>query len=74
PSPPLRSIKAVVVRSGEANKGTWITETRNVLEDHKRLFGDDAEKVIGVRIQINSQYTKSQAESYWRSVTFKAAP
>ena len=74
PSPPLRSIKAVVVRSGEANKGKWITETRNVLEDYKRLFGDDAEKVVGVRIQINSQYTKSQAESYWRSVIFKAAP
>jgi len=74
PSPPLRSVKAVVVRSGEANKGTWITETRNVREDYKRLFGDDAEKVVGVRIQINSQYTKSQAESFWRSVTFKAAP
>jgi hypothetical protein len=74
PSPPLRSIKAVVVRSGEASKGTWITETRNVREDYKQLFGDDVEKVVGVRIQINSQYTKSQAESLWKSVTFKAAP
>jgi hypothetical protein len=74
PSPPLRSVKAVVVRSGEASKGTWITETRNVREDYKRLFGEEAEKVVGVRIQINSQHTKSQAESYWRSVTFKAAP
>jgi hypothetical protein len=74
PSPPLRSVKAVVIRSGEANKGAWITETRNVLEDYKQVFGDNAEKVVGVRIQINSQHTKSQAESYWGSVTFKAAP
>jgi Fe-S cluster assembly scaffold protein SufB len=74
PSPALRSVKAVVVRSGETNKGAWITETRNVREDYKRLFGEEAEKVVGVRIQINSQHTKSQAESFWRSVTFKAAP
>jgi hypothetical protein len=74
PSPPLRSVKAVVVRSGETDKGAWITETRNVLEDYRQLFGGEAEKVVGVRIQINSQHTKSQAESLWGSVTFKAAP
>ena len=74
PSPALRSVKAVVVRSGETNKGAWITETRNVREDYKRLFGEEAEKVVGVRIQINSQHTKSQAESFWRSVTFRAQP
>jgi len=74
PSPALRSVKAVVVRSGETNKGAWITETRNVVEDYKRLFGEEAEKVVGVRIQINSQYTKSSAESYWRLVTFQAHP
>ena len=77
PSPPLYpflTINAVVVRSGEADKGKWITETRNVVEDYKKLFGSEPEKVVGIRIQINSQYTKSQAEAYWRSVKFKAHP
>lgn len=74
PSPPLRSLKAIVVESGEADRGKWITETRNVVEDYKKLFGDEPDKIIGVRIQINSQHTKSQAESYWRSVILKARP
>ncbi len=64
----------MVVRSGEEEKGEWITETRNVLEDYKKLFGSEPQKVKGIRIQINSQHTKSQAEAYWRSVRFKARP
>jgi hypothetical protein len=71
--PSLR-IKAVVVRSGKREKGKWITETRNVVEDYKNLFGGDADKVTGIRFQINSQHTKSSAESYWRLVTFQAHP
>lgn len=77
PSPvlyPFLDINAVVVRSGEAEKGAWITETRNVVEDYKKLFGSEPTRVKGIRIQINSQHTKSQAEAYWRSVRFKAHP
>jgi hypothetical protein len=71
--PSLR-IKAVVVRSGKRERGKWITETRNVVEDYKNLFGGDPDKVTGIRFQINSQHTKSSAESYWRLVTFQAHP
>jgi hypothetical protein len=77
PSPllyPFLKINAVVVRSGEEERGEWITETRNVLDDYKKLFGSEPQKVKGIRIQINSQHTKSQAEAYWRSVRFKAHP
>jgi hypothetical protein len=45
-----------------------------VVEDYKKLFGNEPEKVQGIRIQINSQNTKSQAESYWRYVKFTAVP
>jgi len=71
---PFLTMHAVVVRSGAREKGRWIIETRNVAEDYRKLFGREPEKVIGVRIQINSQHTASQAESYWRSVVFTAAP
>jgi hypothetical protein len=77
PSPamyPLFNITAVVVRSGETEKGKWITETRNVVKDYKKLFGREPKKVRGIRIQINSQHTNSHAEAYWKSVEFKARP
>ena len=71
---PFVRIKMVVLRSGKQEKGKWITETRNVVEDYKKLFGDDPDKVTGIRLQINSQHTKSRAESLWRFLTFKAIP
>jgi hypothetical protein len=71
PSPPFMTIKAVVVRSGAADTGKWIAETRNVHEDYKKLFGEEPPAVAGVRLQINSQHTETSAESYFADVVFK---
>lgn len=71
---PFLKINAVVVESGDAEMGKWVTVTRNVVEDYKKLFGGEAEKVQAIRIQINSQHTKSRAEAYWKSVIFRAHP
>jgi hypothetical protein len=75
-SPPIPFLKihAVVVRSGDKEMGKWVTEMRNVVEDYERFFGSKPKKVKAIRIQINSQHTKSEAEAYWRSVRFKAHP
>jgi len=77
PSPalyPFLNLHVVVVRSGEGETGKWITETRNVAEDYRKLFGAAPDKVQGVMIQINSQHTESRAESYWRSIRFTPYP
>ncbi len=71
PSPPLMSIKAVVVRSGTDDTGKWITETRNVYEDYRKLFGKEPPRLSGMRLQINSQHTESSAESYFADVVCK---
>lgn len=71
---PFLSIKVVVVESGEARKGKWITETRNVIEDYRKLYGREPGKLAGIRIQINSQHTKSQSEAYWRYLKIKGHP
>ncbi len=68
---PFMHVKVVVVRSGPAGMGTWITETRNVYEDFKKLFGDEPLPVSGMRLQINSQHTGTSAESYFADVAFK---
>ncbi len=69
-APFFMSIKAVVVRSGKTDTGAWITETRNVYDDYRRLFGEEPADVNGVRLQINSQHTGTSAESYFADVTF----
>jgi len=71
-SPPFMNIKAVVVKSGESQTGRWLTETRNVYNDYKKLFGHEPPPVGGIRIQINSQHTSSAAESYFADVVFRS--
>jgi hypothetical protein len=74
PAPIFRKIFAVVVESGRQGLGTWITERRNLIDDYKQAYGGEPEVIEGVRIQINSQHTKSRAESYWRSIAVTAKP
>lgn len=74
PAPPFRKIFAVVMESGSQGLGHWITERRNLMDDYKQTFGEDAKTIEGVRLQINSQHTKSPAESYWRSIALTAQP
>jgi hypothetical protein len=69
-APFFMSLKAVVVRSGAADMGKWLTEVRNVYDDYKKLFGDEPTEVEGVRLQINSQHTETSAESYFANVVF----
>jgi hypothetical protein len=70
-APFFMSIKAVVVRSGRTGTGAWITETRNVYDDYRRLFHEEPGEISGVRLQINSQYTGTSAESYFADVVFQ---
>lgn len=71
-APPFMTIKAVVVRSGGSETGRWLTETRNVYNDYKELFGREPQSVGGIRIQINSQHTSSSAESYFADLVFRS--
>lgn len=67
---PFVSVKTLVVRSGPDQAGRWITETRNVMEDYKTLYGDEPPVLSGIRIQINSQHTASSGESFFADLVF----
>jgi hypothetical protein len=68
---PFMTVKVVVVRSGPAELGKWINETRNVYEDYKKFYGEDPPVVSGIRLQINSQHTGTSGESWFADVVFK---
>jgi Protein of unknown function (DUF3047) len=62
----------VVVRSGAAELGRWLTETRNVYDDFKRIYGEaPAESVGAVSVAIDSNDTRSSAESYIGAILFR---
>jgi len=61
-------IRYIVVRDKTDTRGEWYTEKRNVFEDYKMLFpdidGGTPRDITGISVYINSQHTKSEAESY----------
>jgi len=62
-SPFSSRTKIVVVRSGRAQAGTWVTEERDVMADYRRLFGDrnEAPHARGIAILTDSDNTHSHA-------------
>ena len=66
------NVKAIVVESGAGQIGNWLIEKRNVVEDYRALFGEIPERAVAIRMQINSQHTKSVAEVFWRTIRFTA--
>jgi len=62
----------VVVRSGEADLNKWLTESRNVCQDYKKIYGEDPdEKMEAVSIGIDSDDTRSRAEAYVGEILFR---
>lgn len=72
PSQKVSTVTFVVVRSGDADLGKWLTETRNVREDYRRIYGEEPHEAVGaVSLSINSQNTTSHAESYFGEILFR---
>ncbi|MDZ7694372.1 MAG: DUF3047 domain-containing protein [Balneolaceae bacterium] len=54
--------KIVVLESGPENTGEWMTFRRNIVEDYRRLFGDDPpETPIAILIMSDGDSTSSPA-------------
>lgn len=65
------TITYVVIRSGPADLGKWLTERRNVREDFKKIYGEEPDNPGAVSISIDSNDTKSSAESFLGPILFK---
>lgn len=65
------TVTYVVVRSGAADLGKWLTERRNVREDFKRIHGEEPDDPGGVSIAIDSDDVKGTAESLVGRIQFR---
>lgn len=73
-SPYVEWLRQVAVQSGTTHVGTWVTERRNVLEDYRRIFGEDPPPVKGISIMTNSRHTGETVTAYYGDITFRTAP
>ncbi|MBI5181579.1 MAG: DUF3047 domain-containing protein [Nitrospirae bacterium] len=64
----------IVLRSGKEKLGEWIIEKRNVYADYKLLFNEEPPPVGKISIMIDSDDTKSSAESFFGEMRFEKEP
>ncbi len=62
--------KYFVVKNGEKGAGEWFQEKRNVYEDYKRWFNEEPPPVGSVSVMIDSDDTRSSAESFIGDIYF----
>lgn len=61
----------VILRNATDPLDHWVTERRNVLQDYRDLFKEEPPQVGGVTLMIDSDDTKSTAESYFDILRFQ---
>jgi hypothetical protein len=72
PSEKASTITYVIVHSGSADVGKWITESRNVLEDYKKIYGQDpGEMAEAISVSIDSNDVHDRAECFVGEIAFR---
>jgi len=57
------TVTYVVVQSGTARLGQWVTEQRNVVDDFRKIYGEAPDNPGAISVAIDSNDTHSTAES-----------
>lgn len=63
-----------VLRSGPGEAGRWVTEVRNVKQDFRRAFGEDAPAVSAVVVASDTDNTGENATAWFGGFRFTADP
>jgi hypothetical protein len=73
-SPYTARVRMIVVQSGAQRVGEWVTVRRNVLEDYKRAFGEDAEDIVAVGVMTDPGDDYSRRRTFYGDITFRSGP
>jgi len=73
-SPYSDRVKLIVLESGNAKAGTWVSEKRDVFADYCKAFGTESVPMIsGVAIMTDTDNTAGQAVSWYGNISFSAS-
>ena len=66
------TVTFIVVRRGADGLGQWLTERRNVVDDHRRVFGEAPDNPQAVALSIDTNDTRATAEAAFARIAFAA--
>jgi len=64
----------IVVTSGAAQLGKWVTVRRNIYQDYLQAFGKPPPLINGIAIMTDTDDTGERATAYYGDITFSKAP
>ena len=65
------TVTYLVIRSGGAELGKWLTERRNVREDFKKIYDDDPDNPAALSLSIDSNDTHTSSEALVGRILFR---
>ena len=68
-SPYRTTTKIIVLRNHSAPMNHWVSEKVNIVEDYRRVFGDEPERVQAVAIMSDSDNTESTAAAGYKGLS-----
>ena len=71
-SPYTDRVRMIVVESGAQRAGEWVSVRRNVLEDYRRAFGEEADDVVGVGLMTDPGDDGSRRRGFYGDITFRS--
>ena len=71
PNPYTDQVHMIVVGCGPDRLNTWVTEKRNVYEEHKRTYGEEPPMISGIAIMTDTDNTGESAEAYYGDIVLK---
>jgi len=69
--PGEKSCKVFVLESGEGKAGQWVYEERNIQKDFKTAFGREAEEVLAIGIQTDTDHSNEKVTAYYSEPVLK---
>jgi hypothetical protein len=66
-------IRMLAVAADDQGTGQWHSYTRNLVEDFKRAFGEEAGKVTSIQLMTDTDNTGADAQAYYGDITVGAA-
>jgi hypothetical protein len=69
-SPKTGAVTFIVVRSGSERRGQWLSDERNVVQDYRRVFGDEPDAPGAIALSIDTNDTHSSAEMLFGRIAF----
>lgn len=74
PNPYTDRVRMIAVRSGKAEAGRWLAESRDVAADYRALFGEDPPPLAGVAVMSDTDGTGAAAEAWFADLSLTPGP